>query len=334
MKMTRKCCGLLAVTSVLVLSRARLWAVPLSTLFDGQTITANDTLFSAFTLRVSQTTNGGVADTSQIDVTPLTNDPLDPGINFTTPPGALGTPSAHQGPSSVLLTFSFDVSTLSQLPLIKDNSLLIDGFGFDSGPLALIQVSEQVFDAAGAPLGTQQALATNQTQVGDASLFDSITFPPQALLHVVKTIVMSGPEDNDHAVLTMFEQRFSQALAGDYNHNGVVDAADYVVWRKGTGSQSEYDIWRANFGHSVAAPPVTGDYNHNGIVDAADYVVWRKGLGTTYLQNDYAIWRSHFGETASSGSGVITNVAVPEPATIVMLMLAVAGWCLRQGRPA
>jgi hypothetical protein len=39
--------------------------------------------------------------------------------------------------------------------------------------------------------------------------------------------------------------------AGDYNHSGTVDAADYAVWRKGLGTtyvQSDYDVWRARFG--------------------------------------------------------------------------------------
>jgi hypothetical protein len=54
-------------------------------------------------------------------------------------------------------------------------------------------------------------------------------------------------------------------LAGDYNNNGTVDAADYVVWRKllnqnvtvpndttpGTVTQADYTVWRANFGRSV-----------------------------------------------------------------------------------
>ncbi len=328
MRMTRVWCGVMVLTSVLVLPRARLWAVPLSTLFDGQSITANDKLYSAFTLTLSQTTNGGVADTSHIDVVPLTNDPLSPGIKFTAPAGALGTASAHEGASSVLLTFSFDVSTLSQLPLIKGNSLLINGLALDSGPLASIQVFEQVFDAVGAPLGANQALATHQTQVGDSSLSDSITFLPQSLLHVVKTIVISSPGDNDEAILTMFEQRFSQDLAGDYNLNGVVDAADYVVWREGAGSQSEYDIWRANFGHSAAAPSLPGDYNNNGLVDAADYVVWRNTDG---IQEGYDTWRSHFGQTNGSSSSEISDAAAPEPASIVMLSVGtIAIWFRRR----
>ena len=44
------------------------------------------------------------------------------------------------------------------------------------------------------------------------------------------------------------------ALAGDFNGDNVVDAADYVVWRKSGGSQSAYDLWRANFGHTGGVP--------------------------------------------------------------------------------
>ena len=37
---------------------------------------------------------------------------------------------------------------------------------------------------------------------------------------------------------------------GDYNQNGAVDAADYVVWRKSIGGQLAYDAWRTRFGGS------------------------------------------------------------------------------------
>jgi hypothetical protein len=40
-------------------------------------------------------------------------------------------------------------------------------------------------------------------------------------------------------------------LAGDFNDDGVVDAADYVVWRKNEGTQDEYNIWRTNFGRTA-----------------------------------------------------------------------------------
>jgi hypothetical protein len=39
-------------------------------------------------------------------------------------------------------------------------------------------------------------------------------------------------------------------IPGDFNNDGKVDAADYVVWRKTDGSQSGYDTWRTNFGRT------------------------------------------------------------------------------------
>jgi probable HAF family extracellular repeat protein len=45
----------------------------------------------------------------------------------------------------------------------------------------------------------------------------------------------------------------SDQLAGDFNTDGTVDAADYVVWRNRNGTQSEYQAWRAHFGQTVMA---------------------------------------------------------------------------------
>ena len=45
-------------------------------------------------------------------------------------------------------------------------------------------------------------------------------------------------------------------LQGDFNGDGRVDAADYVVWREGLGTKftlTDYDLWKANFGKVVGA---------------------------------------------------------------------------------
>jgi hypothetical protein len=68
-----------------------------------------------------------------------------------------------------------------------------------------------------------------------------------------------------------------------------------------------------------------GDFNGDGAVNAADYVVWRKGLGTTFTQTDYDVWRAHFSQIAGPGSGATAAAVVPEPATLVLLILAAAG---------
>jgi hypothetical protein len=54
-------------------------------------------------------------------------------------------------------------------------------------------------------------------------------------------------------------------VPGDYNNNGVVDAADYVLWRDGGPLQNDptplnqpadYDFWRARFGNRRAGAEV------------------------------------------------------------------------------
>ena len=206
MKIRRLSCACLALTAWSMVLAAEAQAVSLAALFQRATITADDKFFNNFSLTSSTSVNGGFADPTQIDVTPLIDDPLDPGILFTAQFGALGTPSGHTGPSSIQFTFAFDVSTTNQLPLIKDNSLRIINWSFDSGPLASIQVSEQVFDAAGLLLGTKLATVTPQTQ----NLLDTLQFSPRSFVHIIKQINIAGPNDNDMARLLKFEQRFSQ----------------------------------------------------------------------------------------------------------------------------
>lgn len=112
-------------------------------------------------------------------------------------------------------------------------------------------------------------------------------------------------------------------LAGDFNSNGVVDAADYIVWRKNNSTQASYDIWRAHFGEAnVTSLP--GDYNTDGHVDAADYIVWRSdptNHGGTPA--GYNTWRANFGQTSGSGStySSVLHLTVPEPSAVVPVVL-------------
>jgi uncharacterized protein YjbI with pentapeptide repeats len=73
----------------------------------------------------------------------------------------------------------------------------------------------------------------------------------------------------------------------------------------------------------TAVPSLPGDFNNDGTVDTADYIVWREGIGVASTQDNYNLWRSHFGQTTGSGSVVSVSAAVPEPASLSVLLLAV-----------
>src|SRR4051794_2587620 len=57
--------------------------------------------------------------------------------------------------------------------------------------------------------------------------------------------------------------QFLFGLPGDFDNNGVVDAADYVVWRKTAGSTTDYNTWRAHFGQTL------GGGSNGGLSQAA-----------------------------------------------------------------
>lgn len=92
-------------------------------------------------------------------------------------------------------------------------------------------------------------------------------------------------------------------VPGDYNANNVVDAGDYILWRKYSGQ-------------SVTLP----NDSTPGTVTAADYDVWRTNFGQT---------------PAGSGSGSLLDTSVPEPATmsLVAAFVAAALFCRAASRP-
>jgi hypothetical protein len=104
--------------------------------------------------------------------------------------------------------------------------------------------------------------------------------------------------NNNSVVLSLM----GAGLAGDYNQNGIVDAADFIVWRHSMGDT----------GSSLPA-----DGNRDQIVN----------------QDDYLVWRSNFGKTSTaSGSSVIAAAGVPEPAGQVLGLFAACGLAINRKR--
>ena len=78
-------------------------------------------------------------------------------------------------------------------------------------------------------------------------------------------------------------------ITGDFNGDGIVDAADYTVWRDSVGEVG------TEFAHPAA------DANHDFMVDQADYEIWRANYGAPYGVNP---------------PGVAQPAAAPEPTAI------------------
>ena len=65
--------------------------------------------------------------------------------------------------------------------------------------------------------------------------------------------------------------RIAALLDGDFNADGVVDAADYVVWRDSLDET----------GRGLAADGTGSDGLPDGVVNDADYQLWRANFGAT-----------------------------------------------------
>lgn len=70
---------------------------------------------------------------------------------------------------------------------------------------------------------------------------------------------------------------------------------------------------------NFAPPAVAGDYNSDGKVDASDYVVWRNGDSPDDTQAGYDLWKANYGIPAGSGAAAVA--AVPEPASLGLLLV-------------
>jgi len=100
------------------------------------------------------------------------------------------------------------------------------------------------------------------------------------------------------AITTIVRTNFV-TLSADYNGNGVVDAADYVLWRNANGT--------------MVPPGQSPDGTGDGFVNTADY--------------DF--WRSRFGLASGSGSGGSASTSqVPEPMTFSLLAIGALAFSL------
>ena len=102
----------------------------------------------------------------------------------------------------------------------------------------------------------------------------------------------SGSEVFAFRNITVDDGATAVTLAGDYNDDGTVDAADYTVWR---------------------------DALETGATLANETV----GLGTVSI-DDYLVWEANFGSSVGPAS------SIPEPASALLAAIALAGLAARR----
>ena len=121
----------------------------------------------------------------------------------------------------------------------------------------------------------------------DSDFYPNIVAGPQATDFYIRSLEVTGP-----------------GVPGDYNDNGLVDAADYVVWRKYQGTNFQL----TNEVSGVSAGSVT--------------------------QADHDAWRARYGNTSGSAAGSAWGpLPVPEPGASVLVMASVAGIIFVRHRP-
>jgi endoglucanase len=98
---------------------------------------------------------------------------------------------------------------------------------------------------------------------------------------------LGQPSQTDKAAMAVLQPHFATALDGDFNFDGIVNAADYTVWRNSLGQ---------------TGAGLDADSNFDGVVD----------------EGDYDAWKTHFGD--SSGADGTASAAVPEPSAMILVV--------------
>jgi hypothetical protein len=170
-------------------------------------------------------------------------------------------------------------------------------FGFSTDAIAIgsgtyITVNELDFTTPnnGAAVGQLDGnAAANRTVFAPTAITPAAPIQPEATFYIRwSPVEISG--GNDGLAIDDFTMgaAFAPGLAGDYNANGTVDAADYVVWRN-------------NLNQAVTIP---NDITP-GTVVAQDFIEWQNRFGFPF---------GPFG----------ASTAVPEPATVLLALAACA----------
>ncbi len=200
----------LLIASLLV--SMNVWAIPLTTLLNGGSITAGDKLFDQWELFLDDSEFG--VNTDLIEVIALNDGGLDPGpgLHFEVFGDTLSV-DGNGFYNYLDFQFGFRVEVLDPDLMIKDNSLAITGASLtDVGDLASVFINEFVHAdlARTQEIGFKEVEFSRVGGVPTDNLTDSAVFNPVKELWVTKNILLEAGDFGERATLISFEQRFSQ----------------------------------------------------------------------------------------------------------------------------
>ena len=133
--------------------------------------------------------------------------------------------------------------------------------------------------------GTTVLATADDTSAGSAEEVSALELTEAGTYYV--SITGSTSSVQLYELMLTAEAMFVES--GDFNGDGLVDLADYVIWRNSLG---------------LTGTDLAADANGDSVVDSLDYVVWKE----------------QFGSSSTVGS-LTSATAVPEPGSAVTLML-------------
>jgi hypothetical protein len=150
-------------------------------------------------------------------------------------------------------------------------------------------------------------IGTSASQIGDEAIHNMMTYMEanadvwlgwtwwaagpwwQEYMFTAEPTNLGQPHETDRASLDVLQPHFAGASPpGDFNRDGAVDTADFVIWRK---------TLNQNVRIGTGA-----DADHDGIVEPADVALWQQQFGA-----------------GGTGGGAASNV--PEPASMSLGLL-------------
>ncbi len=159
------------------------------------------------------------------------------------------------------------------------------------------------------PSGNASAFATSLSTFTDlaagASQAFTSSFTATAVGSFLATYSLALSDENlsgaTNKTMTLTLKGIAR-LAGDFNGDNVVDAGDYVAWRRA-------------YGEAVDAAYAGADGNGDLTINDADY----------------DIWRANFGQSAAGSGAGASFVVIPEPASMGLTAIAALfAWSMRR----